>query len=64
MSRVAKMPVKIPAGVQVTSANGTVTVKGAKSTLNFTLPEAVSVEVKDGVASVKVPSSEAVLVWL
>ena len=29
MSRVAKMPVKIPAGVQVSSAAGAVTVKGA-----------------------------------
>lgn len=49
MSRVAKMPVKIPAGVQITAANGTVTVKGAKSSLNLALPKAVSVEVKDGV---------------
>ncbi len=52
MSRVAKMPVKIPAGVQVTNADGTVTVKGAKTSLNFTLPEAVAVEIKDGTLSV------------
>ena len=52
MSRVAKMPVKIPAGVQITSANGTVTVKGAKTSLNFTLPASVAVDIKDGSLSV------------
>jgi large subunit ribosomal protein L6 len=52
MSRVAKMPVKIPAGVQITSANGTVVVKGAKTSLNFTLPTSVAVDIKDGSLSV------------
>ncbi len=59
MSRVAKMPVKIPAGVTVTSANGTVTVKGAKSSLNFDLPASVAVEVKDGLATVTEASVKA-----
>lgn len=59
MSRVAKMPVKIPAGVTVTSANGTVTVKGAKSSLNFALPASVAVEVKDGLATVTEASVKA-----
>ena len=53
MSRVAKMPVNIPAGVQITAANGTVTVKGAKSTLNVALPDSVSVDIKDGVLNVQ-----------
>lgn len=52
MSRVAKMPVKIPAGVQITSANGMVTVKGAKTSLSFALPAWVAVEIKDGSLSV------------
>ena len=52
MSRVAKMPVNIPAGVQVTTADGLVTVKGGKSTLTLPLPEAVAVEVKDNVVSI------------
>ncbi|MGQ0699701.1 MAG: 50S ribosomal protein L6 [Panacagrimonas sp.] len=52
MSRVAKMPVKIPAGVQITVANGSVTVKGAKTSLSFKLPEAVTVEMKDGLLNV------------
>ena len=59
MSRVAKMPVKIPAGVQVTNANGVVTVKGAKTSLNFSLPESVAVEIKDGVVSVTGDSVKA-----
>ena len=52
MSRVAKMPVNIPAGVQVTTADGLVTVKGGKSTLTLPLPEAVAVEVKGNVVSI------------
>jgi large subunit ribosomal protein L6 len=56
MSRVAKAPVKIPAGVQITSAAGAVTVKGAKSSLTFPLPHEVAVEVKDGIAQVTADS--------
>lgn len=48
MSRVAKMPVKIPAGVQVTTAEGLVTVKGAKTSLSFALPSMVAVEMSGG----------------
>ena len=59
MSRVAKMPVNIPAGVQITAANGTVTVKGAKSTLNVALPDSVSVDIKDGVLNVSEASVKA-----
>lgn len=56
MSRVAKAPVKIPAGVQITTADGAVIVKGAKSSLTLPLPRAVAVEVKDGVAHVTAES--------
>jgi large subunit ribosomal protein L6 len=49
MSRVAKMPVAIPAGVQVAASAGNVTVKGAKSTLSLALPAGVEIEIKDGV---------------
>jgi large subunit ribosomal protein L6 len=48
MSRVAKNPIKLPAGVQVTSDMGVVSVKGAKSTLTLPLPAGVAIEVKDG----------------
>jgi large subunit ribosomal protein L6 len=48
MSRVAKEPVKIPAGVQITNERGVVTVKGAKATLSLTLPKTVQIAVADG----------------
>jgi len=48
MSRVAKNPIKLPAGVQVTSADGVVSVKGAKSTLMLPLPKGIAIDVKDG----------------
>jgi large subunit ribosomal protein L6 len=50
------MPVTIPAGVQVTSANGVVTVKGAKTSLSLPLPSAVAVEVQGNVVNVSADS--------
>lgn len=52
MSRVAKMPVKIPAGVQVSVDGGSLVVKGAKASLSMSLPAGVTIEVKDGVAAI------------
>lgn len=52
MSRVAKMPVKLPAGVTVSTEGGNLIVKGAKASLSLRLPAAVVVDVKDGVASI------------
>jgi large subunit ribosomal protein L6 len=48
MSRVAKSPVVIPAGIEVTLDNNTVTVKSSKVALCKTLNSQVVVEVKDG----------------
>jgi large subunit ribosomal protein L6 len=48
MSRVAKMPVKLPAGVQATVAAGALTVKGAKTSLTMPLPPAVAIDIQDG----------------
>jgi len=45
MSRVGKMPVVLPAGVQVTTSTGSFTVKGAKATLTMPLPESVTLEI-------------------
>ncbi len=59
MSRVARAPVQIPAGVQVTTAAGSVTVKGAKASLTLPLPSRVAVEVKDGVVRVTPDSVKA-----
>lgn len=48
MSRVAKMPVKIPAGVQITADAGRVTVKGPKTSLSLALPSGVAIEIGSG----------------
>lgn len=53
MARVEKMPVKIPAGVEVKTADGQLSVKGAKTTLSMTLPAGVGIEIKDGEALVQ-----------
>lgn len=48
MSRIGKMPVVIPQGVQVSIAEGLVTVKGPKGQLQQRLHRLVNAEVKDG----------------
>jgi large subunit ribosomal protein L6 len=52
MSRVAKMPVKLPAGVQVANANGLLTVTGAKATLKINVPAKVQIEVNGDIVTV------------
>ena len=47
MSRIAKMPVKLPQGVAATIAADAVTVKGAKGALTLAIAEGVKVEQKD-----------------
>ncbi|MGH8461684.1 MAG: 50S ribosomal protein L6 [Stenotrophobium sp.] len=59
MSRVAKMPVQIPAGVQVTADAGQLIVKGAKSTLSMKLPAGISIDIKPGVAELAEASRKA-----
>ncbi|ARD24211.1 MULTISPECIES: 50S ribosomal protein L6 [Shewanella] len=49
MSRVAKAPVSIPAGVEVTLNEQTITVKGAKGSLTRVINNAVSVVLENGV---------------
>ncbi len=63
MSRIAKAPVSVPKGVDVSVAEGAVVVKGPKGSLTQTLPEAVSLTQADGelrcVAAEGVPGSVA-----
>ena len=48
MSRIGKMPVVIPAGVSVELSDGNkLSVKGPKGTLERTLPQELTIEVKD-----------------
>ena len=49
MSRIGRLPVAIPAGVEVTVAAGNVvTVKGPKGTLERALPTEMEIKVEDG----------------
>jgi large subunit ribosomal protein L6 len=44
MSRIGKKPVTVPSNVTATVSGQTVTVKGAKGELSFTMPEEIKVE--------------------
>lgn len=52
MSRIGKMPVPIPSGVDVSVTGRSVTVKGSKGSLERTFPERISVSVEDNEAVV------------
>ncbi len=57
MSRIGKMPVVIPAGVSVELKDGnTLSVKGPKGTLERTLPQEMTIEVKEGEIIVSRPN--------
>jgi large subunit ribosomal protein L6 len=59
MSRVAKVPVKIPAGVQVTQTGREITVKGAKTSLSFNLPQSVDLAIAESEIRVSPESMKA-----
>ncbi|MDN5795945.1 MAG: 50S ribosomal protein L6 [Intrasporangium sp.] len=58
MSRIGRLPVSIPAGVELTVAGQDVTVKGPKGQLALTVPEPITVEQTDGTLEVKRPNDE------
>lgn len=58
MSRIGKLPITVPSGVDVTIADSTVTVKGPKGTLSHTVADPIVVEQNDGVLEVKRPDDE------
>ena len=59
MSRVGKMPIAIPSGVNIDVAeNNKVTVKGPKGTLERVLPSILTVKVEDGQIKVERPNDE------
>ena len=57
MSRIGKKPVALPAGVTATVEGQSVSVKGARGTLSFVVPEDCDVALNDNQVSVK-PRSE------
>jgi large subunit ribosomal protein L6 len=58
MSRIGRMPVTVPSGVDVTIDGRAVTVKGPKGTLNVEVPAPIEVSQNDGVITVTRPSDE------
>ncbi|MDE0837701.1 MAG: 50S ribosomal protein L6 [Kiritimatiellae bacterium] len=57
MSRIGKIPVSIPSGVDVRVESGSVITKGSKGELSFAIPEEISVDVADGAVSVSAVST-------
>ncbi|RZT88374.1 large subunit ribosomal protein L6 [Pseudonocardia sediminis] len=59
MSRIGKLPITVPSGVDVTIDGRTVTVKGPKGTLSHTVVEPITVERDDdGTVLIKRPDEE------
>ncbi|NND74141.1 MAG: 50S ribosomal protein L6 [Ilumatobacter sp.] len=58
MSRIGNAPVPVPSGVDVTVADGTVTVKGPKGTLSREIPGGIEISNDDGTLTFKRPNDE------
>jgi len=58
MSRIGKLPVPVPSGVDVTIEGQTVTVKGPKGTLSHVVAEPITVGREDGTITVARPDDE------
>ena len=60
MSRIGKIPVPVPAGVDISIDGADVTVKGPKGSLSHTVAAPITVEKGDAVIDVKRPNDERV----
>src|SRR3954453_9334941 len=58
MSRIGKLPVPVPSGVDVKIEGQNVTVKGPKGTLSHVVAEPITVSQEDGVIAVARPNDE------
>lgn len=58
MSRIGKLPVKIPAGVDVKVEDNVVTVKGPKGTLSQSVNQNIGISVENGELQVSRPNDE------
>ena len=58
MSRIGRMPVTVPSGVDVTIDRREVTVTGPKGQLSLTVAEPIEVSQRDGVITVTRPTDE------
>ena len=60
MSRVAKKPVTVLKGVDVSVSNDTLSVKGPKGTLQMQKPSTVSVKIENGEARIEAANADSV----
>ena len=58
MSRIGRLPIPVPSGVEITIDGRDVTVKGPKGTLSHTVVEPITVEAVDGELRVQRPDDE------
>ncbi|MFZ2502384.1 MAG: 50S ribosomal protein L6 [Nocardioides sp.] len=60
MSRIGKLPITVPSGVNVAIDDRHITVKGPKGELSHVVVEPITVEQSDGVLEVKRPNDERI----
>jgi large subunit ribosomal protein L6 len=58
MSRIGKLPIQVPSGVEVSIDGQQITVKGPKGTLSHTVVSPITVEQEDGTLLVRRPDDE------
>ncbi|MDR2841508.1 MAG: 50S ribosomal protein L6 [Paludibacter sp.] len=58
MSRIGKLPIEIPAGVNVTVQDNIITVKGAKGTLTQTINPELTIQIEGNQLTVERPNDE------
>ena len=60
MSRIGKLPIPVPSGVEVSISGRDVTVKGPKGTLSHTIVEPITIAQEDGSLVVSRPNDERI----
>jgi len=58
MSRIGKLPIDLPSGVEVASSNGRISVNGPKGNLERAMPEGIALRVADGKVLVERPTDD------
>lgn len=58
MSRIGRLPISVPAGVEVKVENNLVSVKGPKGTLEHTAPSPITVALEENIITVSRPNDE------
>jgi large subunit ribosomal protein L6 len=58
MSRIGRLPITVPSGLEVSLEGRDIRVKGSKGELSRTLAEGITVEIEDGTITVNRPNDE------